>query len=202
MIQTSFIRLGDALRAAMENKRNNPGDIIFIHPEDTDLSREWNENGWWISTCFDYTNLPLIGYANYEIDYDEDPETCLNMVADEEKYIASVIQRICQEFGVEDTTEDWDLNFLNDNYGIYLFIKPQQWDEVKRLVETYNHRVTSQGFKPLVLDENFKMVKGTFDGKYVSGGFFEKRKIRKQNKEHVKSLNEFLMILHPYMRRI
>ena len=186
-------RLEDALRDMMQDKRRNPLNVSYLFPTDEDVFRKLDEKGWWVSSYPAISNIPVIGTSEDNYDVSDDIEKYVSLVADEESYVASLKEKICKEFDV-DPNIGWECSAINAEItsDIILVIKAQNREKVKRLVDEYNLNATANGYPTLTFDEKRMIVTGAYKGKRVSGGFFEKRKIKKQNKAQEAVLSDLI----------
>ena len=191
--QEDYERLEDALRDVMQHKRCNPLDTVYILPGDQNVCLKWGENDWWISTYPAISNIPVIGTSEDNYDVSDDIEKYVSLVADEESYVASLKEKICKEFDV-DANLGWDLVVIDAEItsDLVLVVKAQNREKVKSLVDEYNLYAASKGYPVIVFDEERLIVSGSYKSKGVSGGFFENRKIKKQNKAQEAILKELI----------
>ncbi|MBD5303765.1 MAG: hypothetical protein HDS18_03315 [Bacteroides sp.] len=191
--QEDYERLEDALRDVMQHKRCNPLDIVYIFPGDKNVCLKWGENDWWISTYPAISNIPVIGTSEDNYDVSDDIEKYVSLVSDEESYVASLKEKICKEFDV-DANLGWDLVVIDAEItsDLVLVVKAQNREKVKSLVDEYNLDAASKGYPVIVFDEERLIVSGSYKSKGVSGGFFEKRKIKKQNQAQETILKELI----------
>ena len=194
-------KLEDALKIAMDAKRNNPDGSIYVQPASDKLNEEWCDADYWCCTPY-YTNAPFFCLTTNLDSVDiENTEEIIKMFADEATYISSIVEKICKDFNVK---SDIGWGFISidadPSYTVKLFIKEEDSHKVKDMVSKYNEETIAKGYSPLTFNDVWHTVEGYFMEKPVKGGFFEKRKIKKMNKEVKSDLVGFLNSLHPYLR--
>lgn len=207
--QQSFKTLEEALLVMMEDKRQNPHAIMMLYPADDDLCDEWDGNDGNVSNGINVSNVPYFcvaydDFGSWDL-LDNDPLAVVAKLANEEAYVAEVADKIRKEYNV-DGNEGWCLTALsaydNNNVSVCLFIAPESWDKVKGMVEAYNSQAKTNGYKPLTLNNKDMIVRGEFSPKPENGGFFEKRKVKKQNAEQRNIFIQLINSLFDHLRRV
>lgn len=204
LVQKRFERLEEAFEVMMEIKRNKPTEVIAVYPDGEDEAEEWDNSGYYVSTYPSCTNAPIIGSMDDCLDLSREPRELLEMVADEKKYISGLADRICKESGVSGDA-GWRLTALGleSPFEIYLFMEPDDWQKVVEKVTEFNNTLSQDGFTNLLtLDSRLMMVGGEYREMPVTGGFFEKRRVRKLNEKYKADFFEILDRLQDHMRRL
>lgn len=195
--------LEEALEAMMESKRGNPHSIVYLCPNDELLDKKWNEDSLDIHTAFAITNNPHICV---DICCEECDSPCYTPESPDKEmeYISEVARSIRQHFNVKGN-EGWRLSVIeaDTDSEVELFIAPESWDEVCGMVNDYNSRAVEHGYQEaLSLDRERMCVTGLYEDKTVNGGFFEKRRIRKQNEAQRKIYWTLIDTIIDKLRRI
>lgn len=202
LVDMDFQPLDEALSAAMEDKRQNPALYMFISPVDEEIDNEWGDADNLVATFPFYTNLPLISFHG---DYNEESDAeLIEKVKDEKEYVSKLATQI-SEFYEVDKNIAWRLTPMEveDGFQVKLFIKQEEWPNVKTLVHDFNAKSNTDGFETLLtLDDSLEKVEGELKLKPVTGGLFAKKSIKKENQKYEEEFRAFLKSLIPMLRRI
>lgn len=188
----------------MLEKRTNPNGIVFLFPDSDEKNEEWEEKDIWINNNRNYSNVPYIDCSLFDDCYDLDCESLKNALKmNDQEYIAYLVSEIKKRHDISDVGS-WTFAAiaLDRDYDILLYIAGEYWPAVKRMVETFNEAHRQEGYEPLSANDKTMSVEGQFCPKSEDRGFFEKRRIRKQNKAYEKALLEFLDSLYEYLTSV
>lgn len=194
----------------MEEKRFNPHELAFLEPIDEEVRNMLDQDNFYVATAYTVTNIPCIDGNLDEFVCNYDPTKDADMVADEKDNVAKVADQIRKKFKVNGD-EGWELSFESvldpfgsdvDNVEVCLLVKPDHWEEVKRLVDDYNAKTIVNGIGGLSLEDGNKAVRGEFSLKPKKGGLFARRRIKKQNEEYKEEFRNLIDNLIAHLRHV
>ena len=194
--ESRFEHMKDALAELIRRKRNDPTCVTFLTPESEELYAQWNENMCDVRTYAWCSNVPGIALSlDEEYEY---PWQAIDEVSDQDAFISKMVERICREYGVRED-DGWELTDISDDSfnDIYLFIEPSKWDEAKKIVDSYLSKPFFKEVFTPTYDEGRYMISGNFCTLSEKGHFFQRRKIRKQNKVLNKNFEALIKALTP-----
>lgn len=206
MSQNSYKTMEEALLVMMEDKRVNPHGILFLCPCDKEEEKEWDAENAFVTNNSIITNIPYLNASMDDRVYgNDDLLSGIDKVADENAYVTEVARRIRKNYNV-DVKGGWSLTALSlydeNAMSVFLLVAPESWEEMKSLVNAYNAQASANGYSALSLNDKDMAISGEFSKRSERGGFFEKRKIKKQNKEQYINFLRLINKVIDHLRRV
>lgn len=205
MSQNNYATLEEALLVMMEDKRVNPHGMLFVNPIDDEDDNRLQQDNFYVATSANITNIPCIDGDLDDFGSHDDMMKDIEMVADEKAYVANVANQIRRKYKI-DGIGGWQLTAISplDNGGtnVCLLVAPEHWEKVKGMVNAYNEQSAANGYGVLTLDDKNMAVTGVFSQKPKEGGFFEKRRIKKQNDAHMNDFMHLIDKVIDHLRRV
>lgn len=197
--QTEFSDFGEALASLIKYKQENPREVCMLCRWNGDNEEEVSL---YCSLC---SNLPLISVSSSDGEYVEtylDPEKVLHLMDHPEKFISEVTSKI-NEICSDDPAKVWRLNFwdFEEVTEIYLVIDSSEVENALKVMDEFNRDVAANGYQGLSFNKELCAITGELKPKAVKGGFFEKRRIKKENQFYDDRFALFISLVKTYLRK-